>query len=338
MKRFGMIIVLMLLFVVFSIGLAPAKEKVYKFNFANITPAAHPYYSAIMEPWAREIEKRANGRVKITLYPAGTLVHGSVMYSGIKDGITDIGTSSFGWERGIHPLIEAFSYAPGFPDAVASCRIVNQLYEKFKPKELADTHVLFLMAATPMHMWTKTPVRKMEDLAGMEIRAAGPTGKIIKALGGVPVSATQGEVYEMLSKGIVKGSVSTLDVLKGFRQAEVVEYVTLAYFHTAPFFTCMNLNKWNRLPADIQKIFTDVSREFILIAGKAWDKGAEVGLQYTKDEGLEIITLPPDELKKWHAKYKGLQQEYIKEMEAKGLPGKAFMTELLRLIKEARAQ
>lgn len=338
MKKSLIVALIVTLVFVFTLTPAQAKEKVYEFNFSNITPAAHPYYSKIMEPWAREIEKRANGKVKITLYPAGTLVQGNVMYSGIKDGITDIGTSSFGWEVGIHPLFEGVAYAPGFPNAMASCRIVNQLYEKFKPKELADTHVLFLMAATPMHLWSKKPVRKMEDLKGMEIRAAGGTGKLIKLLGAVPVSATQGEVYEMLSKGIVKGSVSSLDVLKGFRQAEVVSSVTLAYFHTAPFFTCMNRDKWNSLPPDIQKIFTEVSQEFISIAGNAWDKGGEEGLQYAKAEGLEIITLPPKEKARWHAKYKPLQDQYIKEMAAKGLPGKEFMDDLLRLIAESQSK
>ena len=78
-----------------------AADKAIELRFAQITPAAHPYYSAISEPWAKEIEKRTGGKVKITLYPVGTLVSGEVMYSSIIDGITDIGTSSFGWERGL---------------------------------------------------------------------------------------------------------------------------------------------------------------------------------------------------------------------------------------------
>jgi TRAP-type C4-dicarboxylate transport system substrate-binding protein len=49
-----------------------AADAEYEFRFAQITPAAHPYYSQISEPWAREIERRTDGRVKITLYPAGT--------------------------------------------------------------------------------------------------------------------------------------------------------------------------------------------------------------------------------------------------------------------------
>ena len=43
-----------------------AADKAIELRFAQITPAAHPYYSAISEPWAKEIEKRTGGKVKIT--------------------------------------------------------------------------------------------------------------------------------------------------------------------------------------------------------------------------------------------------------------------------------
>ena len=247
------------------------------------------------------------------------------MYSSIIDGITDIGTSSFGWERGRHPLMDAVIWTPGFPSAKAAGRAANEVARQFKPKELADAHLLFIHACAPMHLWSKDPVKKLEDLKGMEVRAAGPTGKIVKNLGGVPVSAPQSEVYEMLSKGIVKASISSLDVLKSLRQAEVVKSVTLVYFHVAPFFVSMNLDRWNELPPDIQKVFDEVSAEYIDIAGDVWDQASEAGLAYAKEKGLEIIPLSDEERARWYESYKPARAEYIKEMEARGLPGKAFI-------------
>ena len=117
MKSKTMLVLVFLMTMLLHFSASQGTAKVYKFRFAQITPATHPYYSAISLPWAQEIEKRTGGRVKITLYPAGTLVAGNVMYSSILDGITDIGTSSFGWERGRHPVMDAFVYVPGFPSA-----------------------------------------------------------------------------------------------------------------------------------------------------------------------------------------------------------------------------
>ena len=335
-RRLAFCTVLALVIMALSSVPAVAADAEYEFRFAQITPAAHPYYSRISEPWAREVERRTDGRVKITLYPAGTLVSGEVMYSSTVDGITDIGTSSFGWERGRHPLMNAYMCTPGFPSAKVASRVANEVVEKFKPKELADTHLLFIHTCAPMHIWAKKPVKTLEDVEGMEIRAGGPTGKLVKNMGGVPVSAPQSEAYEMLSKGIVKGSISSLDVLKGFRQGEVVEHVTLAYFHVAPFFVSMNLDRWNDLPPDIQKVFDEVSAEYIEIAGEVWDKASEAGLAYAKEEGLEIYALPDEERARWHACYKPLREEYIQEMESKGLPGKAFLEEIEALIAKYR--
>lgn len=313
-----------------------AADKAIELRFAQITPAAHPYYSAISEPWAKEIEKRTGGKVKITLYPVGTLVSGEVMYSSIIDGITDIGTSSFGWERGRHPVMNAVICAPGFPSAKVATRIINDVVREFKLKELSDAHLLFIHACAPMHIWSKVPLRNLEDIKGVEVRAAGPTGNLVKVMGGIPVSAPQSEAYEMLSKGIVKASISSLDVLKGFRQAEVVKYVTLAYFHVAPFFVSMNLDRWNTLSPEVQKVFTQVSEEYIDIAGSVWDKASEAGLAYAKESGLEIITLSPEEMERWHACYGPLKKEYLKEMEEKGLPGKAFLEEIQARIKKSK--
>lgn len=338
MKVMKCITLVFLVILIFPVSSSLAGQDVIKFSFSQITPAAHPYYSAISEPWAREIEERSGGRVKITLYPAGTLAHGNVMYSSIIDGITDIGTSSFGWEAGRHPVMESLVFVPGFQSADVACKVINEAYQKFKLKELADTHVLFLHACAPMHIWSKTPIREKEDMAGMEIRAAGPTGKIAKCLGGVPVSAPQGQVYEMLSKGVVKASISSLDVLKGFRQAEVVKYVTLAYFHVAPFFVSMNLEKWEGLPPDIRKIFDETSAKYVGIAGKVWDKASENGLAYAKESGLDILTLSPGERSSWHACYTPLRQEYLDGIEAKGLPGKAFLDEVTGLMKKYQAE
>ena len=166
-----------------------AEAQEFKFNFAQITPAVHPYYSQISQPWAQEIEKRTGGKVKITLYPAGALVDGNVMYKSTISGITDIGTSSFGWERGRHPLMDAYSFVPGFKSAQVAARVANDVVAQMKPKELADAHLLFIHACAPMHIWSKTPIRTLEDLKGMEVRAAGTTGNLVKSLGGIPISA-----------------------------------------------------------------------------------------------------------------------------------------------------
>lgn len=327
-----------ILFVLLAIMLAivPFKEamaspgKVIELNYASFLPATHVWFYGICKPWAKEIEKRTEGRVKITLYPGGTLVGARETYSSVVEGIADIATGVFDYTPGRFPLMSAFDLPVGFTSSKIGTRVLNEAYKKFKPKELADTKVLYLHVCPPKHVWSTVPIRTLKDLQGLEIRTSVPS--IWKALGAVPVAAPQGEVYEMLAKGIVKGNSVSLDCLKGYRQAEVVKYITLNYLYLTNFFVVMNLDKWNALPPDIQKIFEEVSNKWITVAGEAWDGCAYESLGWAvMTHRLEVIHLSPEELSSWHKRVDPLINDWIKDTEAKGLPAREWTDEILRL-------
>ncbi len=311
-----------------------AKSKsVIELNYASFLPTSHLWFNKICKPWADEVERRSEGRVKINMYPGGTLVGARECYDAVKTGIADIATGVFGYTPGQFPLMEAFDLPLGFESSLVGTRVLNQVYLKFKPKELSDTKVLYLHVCAPKQLWSTIPIRNLQDLQGVEIRTSVPV--IWKALGAVPVAAPQGEVYEMLQKGIVKGNSVSLDCLRGFRQAEVVDYISLDSLYVSPFFVVMNKRKWEALPKDIQKIFNNVSQEWVEVAGKAWDDAAYSSLGWAvMTEKLEVIHLSEEELKKWHERVDPLVGQWVKKKEGEGLPARAWVEEIRRLGKE----
>ncbi len=108
---------------------------------------------------------------------------------------------------------------------------------------------------------TEKPVYKLEDLKGLIIRSTGIGAKIIEALGAEGYGGSQGEAYELMSKGTVDGSLTPREVLKGWNQAEVVKYVTGCYDvgYTANMFVVMNKDTWDSLPVDVQRVFSPKS-------------------------------------------------------------------------------
>ena len=52
--------------------LSQAQQKTITLNYSNLLPANHKI-SLVAEEWCREIEKRTNGGVKITMFHGGTL-------------------------------------------------------------------------------------------------------------------------------------------------------------------------------------------------------------------------------------------------------------------------
>jgi TRAP-type C4-dicarboxylate transport system substrate-binding protein len=293
-----------------------------KLNHSNLWPAPHKH-SVLAAEWAKEIEKRTNGKVVITVHHGGTLTPGDKIYDGVIRGISDVGMSVCGYTRGRFPLTEVIELPLGYKSGWAATRLIRDYYAKFKPKEFDDTRLMFLFAHGPGLIHTKRPVNKLEDLKGMKIRAFGAVTKLVTALGGAPVSMPMGETYDSLSRGVVEGSVAPYEALQGWKWGEVVKYSTEApgMAYSSAFFVAMNKAKWNSLPPDVQKVIEQVNMEWTEKHGKGWDEIDKAGKDYALKLGNKIITLSVDENRRWERAVKPLYDEYVKSMKDKGLPG-----------------
>ena len=277
-----------------------AETKPTKLTFSIFFPPTHGQTKAAMD-WAKEIEKRTDNKVQISIFAGGTLTKAPQCYSGTVKGISDLGFSLFAYTRGRFPVMAAVDLPMGYPNGKVASRVAQEFAKTFNPKELGDVKVLYLHAHGPGLLHTKKPVKKLEDLKGMKIRATGLSAKIVKALGGVPVAMPQGGTYEALKKGVVEGTFGPYEVLKGWKQAEVIKYTTECYSvgYTTTFFIVMNLDKWNALPADIKKVFDEVSAKYTDIHGKVWDSTDEEGKKYTQSLGNKTIPLSDKESARW---------------------------------------
>ena len=300
-----------------------AGQKVISLNYSNFFPAPHKH-SITAEQWCREIEKRTNGSVKIAYFPGGTLTPAAQIYDGVVKGISDIGFSCFAYTRGKFPLTEVIDLPLGYKNGITPTRMINEYYKKFKPKELDEVKILYLHAHGPGLLHTKAkPVHKLEDVKGMKIRATGLASKIVMALGAAPVGTTMPETYDALRTGVADGAMAPMEALWGFKWGEVVNYTTLSYptGYSTGMFIVMNKGKWNSLPPDIQKVFDEVSAEWIEKQGNVWDEIEKEGKDFILKKGNKIIPLSKEEEARWAAAVRPLLDEYVKNMKAKGLPG-----------------
>jgi len=316
--------------------IAPAAAQTTNLTYSIFFPPSHGQCQAAMS-WAKEIEKRTNGQVAIQIFPTGTLTKPQQCYDGVVNGISDIGMSVFAYTRGRFPVMEALDLPLGYPSGKVATRAANAFYDKFKPAELDDVKVLYLHAHGPGLLHTQKPVRTMEDVKGLKIRSTGLSARIVKALGGVPVAMPQNAAYEALQKGVVEGTFAPMETLKGWKQAEVIKYTTdsRAIGYTTAMYVVMNRGKWEKLPKDIQKIFEEVSREWIDVHGEQWDKDDAAGREYTLSLGNQIIELSDAETARWEKAVQPIMDDYAAAVTAKGLDGAAYVNTLKELIKSS---
>ncbi len=340
MNRNILITIAALAFVVMAsliIGPSAVEAKTFQLRYSIFFPPTHDQCKAGIA-WAEEVEKRTNGRVKVTVFPAGTLTKANQCYDGVVNGISDIGMSCFAYTRGRFPIMEAVDLPHGYTNGRVATHVATEFYRIMKPQELSDVQVMYIHAHGPGLLHTKKPVQKLAELKGMKIRSTGLSAKVTEAVGAVPVAMPQPATYEALQKGVVEGTFTPIETLKGWKQAEVIKYTTdcSSIGYTTAMFVVMNKKTWNSLPKDIQAIIEEINNEWIDVHGKAWDKSDEDGRAYTLSLGNKILPLTPDEETQWSNAVRPIIDEYIQGINAKNLPGDKSVAEVKRLIKHYR--
>ena len=297
-------------------------------NYANFPPA--PTFPCVqMERWKKEVEKRTNGKVAINTFPGGTLLGAKNMMDGVIAGTADIGMVVTAYQPGRFMVTNATSLPLDFPNAVVASLTLWDFYKKYQPAEFSKVKVLTLFANAPAQIYAKVPVRNLNDLKGLQLRASGGVSQVLKALGAAPVGMPQSETPEALQKGVVKGAVSSLETLKDFKYAEICKYVTILNGPIYPFAVVMNMNSWNKLPKDVQAVFDELGPQQSVWTGTYMDKHVVDSVAWSKKtHNIEIIELSKEEKHKWDKLLEPITGKWIENANAKGLPAEQILNDI----------
>ena len=325
-------------FVAGALGLAAmpasAVAQTLRLTYANFPPA--PTFPCVqMERWKTEVEKRTAGKVAVQTFPGGTLLDAKNMMDGVIAGQADIGNLCMAYQPGRFMVTNATALPLGFPNATVASLVLWDIYEKYKPEEFASVKVLAMFACAPANIYTKSPVRRLDDLKGMRLRASGHVAELVTLLGGTPVGMPQPETAEALQKGVVVGAVSSLETLMDFKYAEICKYVTIIDGPIYPFAVVMNWNSWNRLPTDVQKVMDDMRLEQSRWTGEYMDNHVKESLAWSKkNHNIEIIELSKEEQAKVDKLVEPMIGKWLEEAKAKGLPAEAILADMRALGKK----
>ncbi len=275
--------------------------------------------SKICEQFIKDIEAKTGGKVKFAYFPAGTLLSAAKIYDGVEQGIADIGFSNISYTLGRFKQTEVLDLPLGFPNAWVSNHVANDFYRKFKPKEWDKVHVL-AMHTSPVNviMTSSKPIHKMSDLKGLNIRGQGYIGEVVAALGATPRAIATPETYDAVMKKVIDGVYIPMETLKVFRFGEVTKHITECWpiGQVYTFYLVMNKDTWNKLPADVKKVFDEYPFEDQLAA--SWNDIDIDGKNLGRDKKLNFIQLSPAESQQWIKAAETVIDKYVKNMVSQG--------------------
>ncbi len=328
------------------LGTAPgswAAEPI-QLEFGNWLPSTHPQSVGSLEPWKKLVEEKTQGRVKVNLYHGGVLGTSRAVLNDVKGGVYHVGllVAAYYYDTPLFKLlIGELPFA--LPGPVVGTRVMNEFIEKHGQDAFDKLNVknVGVFVSDAYVMFGAKPIRRMEDLKGVKLRAAGKAWvQIAKDWGAVPTPMQPEEAYTALERG-------TLDVMQysptgslGWRYFEPAPYVTKLEAPIIVGGLIMNKAFYDKLPADLKKSFDEeLNPALIKMMVNVYEKGASEALekmsQSFKAKGKgEVIALSPAEKAKFVKPTEPEWTAWVKEANKRGYPGELMMADFKAILKK----
>lgn len=304
---------------------AAPKAVTITLNYANFPPAS-TFPCVQMERWKKEVETRTHGMVKVNTYPGGTLLGAKDIFDGVIAGTADIGNFAMSYQPGRFPVAEAMDLPHFFADAKTASRILADLIATFKPVEFDKVKVLTVFTCPPAMVMSTKEVKTLADLKNMALRSSGTGATILSRLAASPVAMPQSDVPDALQKGVVKGVVSSGEVLKDMNYAAYCPFVLKANLPVISFAVVMNKAKYDALPAEIKQVLDALYIDQAEWTGTYVDQHVEEALTWAKEKhALTVNELTAADIAALQKAAEPSVEDYLKRVAAKGVDGKAVL-------------
>jgi TRAP-type C4-dicarboxylate transport system substrate-binding protein len=321
-----------------ALAAAPSPAQPIVLKLSHSVPPGSPQHKGVFAPWAEELEKRTNGKVKVKLFTSEQLGKASEAYDMALRRTVDISWVVPSFVIGQFPLDEIFHLPfliPGGTDDPLGSRIRRTLYEKYlTPINFKEVKVLWTGRTGANVIMSSKPIRTMADAKGMVLGYPGGRilMKLLQAVGASPVQVSAPDMYTNLEKRVTDGQVIPLEAMMTFKLNEVVKYVSMLNAGGGSFLTVMNRKSWDSLPPDIQKIIDEMSPWAEEIQARAWAGTRAFTVSIAKKSNIELIEFLPEERNRWVEVSKPIEEEWAREIDTKGLPATKMIQEIKQIL------
>ena len=292
--------------------------------------------------WCSQLEQKTGGKIKCNLLPRGVAAPPAT-FDAVRNGLADISFTVHGYTPGrfVTTQVAEFPFLGNNSEPVSVA--FQRLYAK--TPAMAEEHKGVKVIAVFTHgpgivFNTKRPITKAEDLLGLKWRVGGGmVNEISKALGMNVTLKPAPESYELLSSGVMDGTLFPAESVESFKIDKVIKYGTTfpGGLYNTSFVFMMNQAKYDALAPDVKKAVDELSGEYAArLFGKGWDKVDRRGMAFMQANGVQLSKADAAFVKTVTDKTEPLVDAWAKLAEAKGMkePKKAlagFRADIVKL-------
>jgi len=287
-------------------------------------PPTHTLSMAQKE-WCDLLEKNTNGKVKCNILPRGVSAAPGT-YDAVKNGLADLSYTVHGYTPGRF----VYTQMAELPFLGDSAEAMSVAFSRVAVKHPAITaehqgvKVITVFTHGPGIVFnTKKNVAKVDDLSGLKFRVGGGmVNEMAKALGMNVTLKPAPDSYELLSGGVMDGTLFPAESTVSFRIDKLIKHATFfpGGLYNTSFVFMMNPAKYDKLAPEEKKAVDAISGEVAArIFGRGWDKVDRLALGMMQANQVQVVKADAKFIADVKARTAPLEQKWIKDAEAKGL-------------------
>jgi len=268
--------------------------------------------------FAQEVEKRTNGQIKISMFPAESLVKAGATHTALKNGSIDLAIYPYIYSAGAIPQMNMV-LLPGLwrtHDDVFAFR-KSEAWKRIEEKaEAYGFKTLSWIQISGGVATTGKPVHEPADVSGMKLRAAGKFMEYaLQKAGATTVSMPSSENYSAMQTGLLDGMWTSSGSFGAFRMYEVAKFYNSpedfsVYFTIEPI--AISMKTWNKLSPEQQKILLEVGQSLEQAALEGAKHEDTRVAQLFANQGAKVEKMSEADWKKWQAWFQQYSFEKFK--------------------------
>ncbi len=201
-----------------------------------------------------------------------------------------------------------------------SVKLINSVIDDLDKIYRKKANVCLMPGAytvTGMYIFTKAKeVSGADDIKGLKIRTLGGyDASLLEAFGAAPTRVAPAEIYTAAERGVINGGTRMLQSVIDWKEYEVWKYFTKTplYFFVGGLVS-FNVDTFNKLPADLQKLIVDTVKEDTPSILKYQEDKEKEAIPVLTSKGVKMVDLRPGELTKWQSTPVSAVEQYFLKM------------------------
>jgi TRAP-type C4-dicarboxylate transport system substrate-binding protein len=303
---------------------APAASAQTVFTVSSWVPPAHSL-SMTQKAWCDLLEEKSAGKMKCNILPRAVASPPGTL-DAVRNGLADISYTVHGYTPGrfVATQMAELPFLGNFaePVSVAFQRIA-QKYPALAAGHEGVKVLTFFTHGPGVVLNTKRPITAAADLEGLKFRVGGGmVNEIAKALNMNVTLKPAPESYELLSNGVMDGTLFPAESAASFKIDKVIRHATTfpGGLYNTSFVFMMNQGKYDKLSADEKKIVDSISGEAAAsMFGRGWEKADRLGTASMQAAGVAFVKADAGFVKAVKERTNPLEAKWAADAEAKGL-------------------